>query len=358
MKPKNSRHCNPVGRSILNPFAVIFLLIISFLFPIHQTFSQSTIKIGFLIRDKNDLAVQQTAELAIQEANAKGGYKGKKFELIVKSCDGPWGMTSKQAVALIYDEQAPMVVTALDGRNAHLAEQVTAKSHVVMLSTLSSDPTLSRAYVPWYFRMVPDDRQQAEALVEQIYEKGKAKKVAVVSFDDYDGKMSAEAFTNKAKEKNYPVPEVFVGLKENELFARINDQSWDALVLAGSSNNTATILRQVKAKNIYAFVNLTNFMQDYQPALLTKLKYVNMDMVDQQTWEKFDDSYQQKFNAHPSPSVAFVYDGLLLAVEAIRRFGPDSEAIRKGFKDLKYQGITGNVEFGKLGNRELNLLVD
>ena len=135
--------CKPVDRSNLYLLAIVLLLSISFLKPI-ASFSQSTIKIGFLIRDKSDLAVRQAAQEAIEEANSNGGHKGQPFELVTRSCDGPWGMTSKQAVALIYEDQVSILVTALDGRNAHLAEQVAAKSHVVILSTLSSD---------WLFKM-------------------------------------------------------------------------------------------------------------------------------------------------------------------------------------------------------------
>ena len=190
------RHCKEERRSRLPHAASVYvfkLLLLLFTFPAFTQNSQETIKIGFLIRDKGDLAILQTAQHAIDEANAKGGYKGQKFELAIKSCDGPWGVTSKQTVALIYDDQVPIVVTALDGRNAHLAEQVTAKSHVVMLSTLTSDPTLSRAYVPWYYRMVPDDKQQASALVDEIYIENKARDVAIKA--DYSSlRASAELF--------------------------------------------------------------------------------------------------------------------------------------------------------------------
>ena len=128
--------------------------------------------------------------------------------MIIKACDGPWGITSKQAVSLVYDEQVLILLTALDGRNAHLVEQVAAKSHVAMLSTLSSDPSLSRAYVPWYFRVLPDDKQQARALVHEIYANRGAKKVAIFALDSYDGRKSAEAFEALAKEKGYPKPQL------------------------------------------------------------------------------------------------------------------------------------------------------
>jgi branched-chain amino acid transport system substrate-binding protein len=345
------RHCEPIRRSNLFLSAMIFLFALSSLIsPIHS-FSQTTIKLGFLIRDKNDVSAQQAAELAIEDANATGGYKGQKFELVTRSCDGPWGITSKQAVALIYEDQVPIVVTALDGRNAHLAEQVTAKSQVVMLSTLSSDPTLSRAYVPWYFRMVPDDKQQAEVLVEQIYRTDKATKVAVIALDSYDGKMSAETFRDMAKEKGYPTPETFYGLDEKDLRAKTDHTSWDAVVMAGTSDYSTTIIQQANTQNIYTFINLFNFMTNYQPWLSTKIKYVNLELINQQAWESFDASFEQKFNAHPSPSMAYIYDGVIMATEAIKAFGSDSEAIRSGFKNLEYNGISGKIAFGKLGNR-------
>jgi branched-chain amino acid transport system substrate-binding protein len=343
-----SRHS---GRGLL----LLAILLFSTLTP---SYSQSTIKVGFLIRDKNDIAVQQAAELAIQDANAEGGYKGQKFELATKSCDGPWGIGSKQAVALIYEDQVPIVVTALDGRNAHLAEQVTAKSHVVMLSTLSSDPTLSRAYVPWYFRMVPDDRQQAEALARQIYQVDKAKKVALIALDSYDGQKSVEAFVEEANEMGVPKPEIFTGLKEKGLLEKININHWDVVVLAGYSDEHVSIINQIRDAQIYAFLNITNFTNELQPENYQRVGFVNKNLFKNEAWESFSIRYHQKFHTNPVPSLAYVYDGIILATESIKKFGPDPEAIRTGFRNIKNQGLTGSIEFGKLGNRELDLSLE
>jgi hypothetical protein len=73
------RHCEPIRRSNLFLSAMIFLFALSSLIsPIHS-FSQTTIKLGFLIRDKNDVSAQQAAELAIEDANATGGLQGTKI---------------------------------------------------------------------------------------------------------------------------------------------------------------------------------------------------------------------------------------------------------------------------------------
>ena len=153
-------------------FCLFLIVVTLFGFFANNSLAQSAqgdIKIGLLVRDKNDISLINTAKLAMELANSQGGYKGRSIGLEFRSCDGPWGVGSKMAVDLIHEENVLLVVAAVDGRNAHLAEQVAAKSHVVLVDALASDPTLSRAYVPWYYRMVPDDKQQAEALMEEIY---------------------------------------------------------------------------------------------------------------------------------------------------------------------------------------------
>lgn len=346
--------------ALISLFGLLFLCKATVGITQHQPSNQS-IKIGFLIRDKNDTAIQQAADLAIAYANEEGGYNGKFFELTTKSCDGPWGIGSKQAVDLIHEDQVSLIVTALDGRNAHLAEQVTAKSHVVMLSTQSSDPTLSRAYVPWYFRMVPDDLQQAEVFVEEIYIKQKFKKVALVSLDDYDGKKSVESMAKILKEIGISTPEIFKGLDQAKQFDEFISKSWDAVVLAGSSMDFSEIIKKIYSSNyqakIYTFLNVFNFINKPDPQLIEQVHYVKSFYVDQ-TWDTFMKDFQSKYGKEPSPSLAYVYDGVMLAIEAIKKFGPDSDAIRFGFNDIKYEGITGKVDFGKLGNRDFKLTTD
>ena len=35
--------------------------------------------------------------------------------------------------------------------------------------------------------------------------------------------------------------------------------------------------------------------------------------------------------------MAYLYDAMLLAIESVRKFGPDSQAIKTGFKSIKFQ---------------------
>ena len=57
-----------------------------------------------------------------------------------------------------------------------------------------SDPTLSQAFVPWFFSCVPNDRQQADALIEEIYSKRKYTRVAIISDNAYDSEPGVKSF--------------------------------------------------------------------------------------------------------------------------------------------------------------------
>src|SRR5664280_296593 len=161
--------------------------------------SDKTVKIGLLISDNNSLSAVHGAEMAIRKANEQGGYRNKPFQLVVRSMEGPWGTGSNQAVSLIFEDNVCALMSSGDGRNGHLIEQVAAKTRIVYLSSWASDPTLAEAFVPWYFSCAPTDIQQADALIEEIYDKRKLTKIVAVSGNDYDSKLALENFVKQTK---------------------------------------------------------------------------------------------------------------------------------------------------------------
>ena len=186
--------------------------------------TQESIKIGLLIQNSNSFAARNGAELAIMNANSMDD-KGLKFELVIKSMEGPWGTGSKQAVNLVFDEEVVALLGSHDGRNAHLVEQVSAKSRIVFLSAWSGDPTLSKAFVPWFFNCVPNDLQQADALIEEIYNKRKLNNIAVISDRGYDSQSALKNFLNQVVKQGKPEPLKFsldsTGKNINDLTEKI-----------------------------------------------------------------------------------------------------------------------------------------
>jgi branched-chain amino acid transport system substrate-binding protein len=145
-------------------------------------------------------AVSRGAAIAMRRANQAGGVDGRPIRLVSADSDRLWDGASGELVRLIYDEQAVAVIGAVDGRSAHLAEQVItrARGAALFVTPWASETTLTRIRVPWFFRMVPDDRQQAEVLARDIFATRGLRRAAVWVGGEYDGRAAAAEFHRAA----------------------------------------------------------------------------------------------------------------------------------------------------------------
>ncbi|HEX2975617.1 MAG TPA: ABC transporter substrate-binding protein, partial [Bacteroidales bacterium] len=148
-----------------------------------------TVKIGLLIPDNRSLAAKNAAELAVKEANRSAGNK-IVFKLETRSMEGPWGIGARQAVDLVFNKKVCALIACVDGRNAHLAEQVAAKHQILFINAGSGDPTLSRAFIPWYFSCINDYRQNA-VFLSSYFNKKDIRKVTVICDTTYDSGIAA-----------------------------------------------------------------------------------------------------------------------------------------------------------------------
>ena len=79
--------------------------------PIHNPSAITEVRIGFLgpVYDHPDHALGQKmlngVDLAIDEANAAGGYGGKRFRLMVHNDSATWGASSNAIIKMAYDEK-------------------------------------------------------------------------------------------------------------------------------------------------------------------------------------------------------------------------------------------------------------
>ena len=323
---------------------------------------QESIKIGLLIQTQSSSEAKNGAELAIQNANRKSGKKGNEFELVVKSMEGPWGTGSKQAVTMIFDENVIAILGSHDGRNAHLVEQVSAKSRVVFLSAWAGDPTLSQAFVPWFFNCVPNDLQQAEALTEEIFNKRRLNNITVVSDKGYDSQSSLRNFLNQVVKEGKPEPLQLsldsTGRNINDLTEKILRAGTDCIVLFVQPPASMKIVEQIKRKHINQPVFGSLALLDENIISQKDLKnYDNVIFISSvnlsgKTGKSFSEGYMNKYGNLPGAVAAYAYDGMNLLIEAIRKAGTEREKLQKSMADIKYEGVTGIIQFDDKGNRK------
>ena len=320
-----------------------------------------TIKIGLLIPDNNSIAAKHGAEMAIRKANENGGFDGKPFQLVIRSMEGPWGTGSKQAVDLIFEENVCAIMGSPDGRNGHLVEQVTTKARIVFLSTWASDPTLAQAFVPWYFTCIPNDLQQADAFIEEIYNKKRLTKVATVSDKGYDSKLAVESLLKKTKLAGKADPlQLFYDSPDKDfidLLDKIKKAEISAIVLFGNPSSSLRLilqLRQMKM-NQSVFGALSILYEDELSGQYLK-DYENVVLVSSgnRAGSKgiaFREDYKKTYGKIPGAIATYSFDGMSLLLEAIRIAGPDRDEIQQSLKKIHFEGVTGSIQFDDKGKR-------
>jgi branched-chain amino acid transport system substrate-binding protein len=327
--------------------------------PVHIA---ESIKIGLLIPDTNSIAAVNGARLAIRSANRSGGFNVRQFELLVRPLSGPWGTGSKQAVSLIFDEKVWVLLGSHDGRNAHLVEQAATKARIVFMSAWAGDPTLSQAFVPWFFNSVPNDNKQATAITAGIFKGPSGQKTAVISDDGYDSGSSLKSFLATVSTAGRPAP-LQLSWKECG-----EDPGIVADKLTGNGINTLVILCQPKtAVGIVSIISEKNL----KIKIFGSLSLLNEDELSPMELRTFNEKlivpsgainsikikafaaeYERAFGKEPGEVAAVAFDAMNILIEAIRKAGTsDRERIQDALKNIHYEGVTGTFGFDEKGNR-------
>ena len=344
-----------------------FLIIIAWIFIIPEVIAvqkkheTDSVKIGLLIPDNKSLAACRGAEMAIRQANENGGFNGKPFKLVMRSMEGPWGNGSKQAVNLIFEEKVCAIMGSHDGRNAHLVEQVTTKARIVFLSAWAGDPTLSQAFVPWYFTCVPNDLQQADALIEEIYNIRKFTRIAAVADSDYDSKLALTSFLKRTRIAGKADPLQFFYDNSDHDFNKIIDQidraDAEGIILFGRPPASQKLIQQLRQRKMNQSLFGSLSLLDDDKLSDHDLKYYeNVTLVSSGNFSgsknlDFRHEFKRSYGIFPGFVAAYSFDGMSLLIEAIRIAGTDHDKIQKTLAKIHLEGVTGTIQFDDKGKR-------
>ena len=302
------------------------------------------IRIGVLLEDSLSVQARSGAELALREINARGGLSGRELQLLYRSMEGPWGRGSKQAVDLIFENEAWALVGASQGRNAHLIEQVIAKTSIVFVSAWTADPTLTKAYVPHFFNLVPNSEQQADAILKDLNGRREDSGWILVSDRSYDSKKAVEGITGRELySKNPPLERLICesvedGERAAQTILRLKAR---AVVIFCEPAIGWRIIRSIRAGTGDAFIYGNLALLDENDPESTNRPDLDRILVPAYGNRGFAD-----------PKAAYTYDAVHLLADAIVKCGFDRSKLRKTVSESNCEGETGKIEFDALGNRK------
>jgi len=307
--------------------------------PASESIESDQIRIGLLLTEdpENSRLMREAVDvvaLAAEIVNEAGGIRQKPVKIIAKSVDGNWGAGSKQAVSLIYEHQTTALLGFVDGRSAHLIEQVCTKAEIPFISTLSPDPSLSRINIPWFFSTLPHADQQSAVLAEALYSNIDGRNILVVTSDDYDQEFISHSFVDIATDDYREKPAIFrYSAGKNDfsgITSTLSKPNADAIVFFGASNELDSLTEQLRLADVDVpvytpIMDLNTEISTHYSSPIYTLR--SRSPIHQDT-EAFKARFLERHGYMPGIQTTYLYDGLKLLLRAIRVNGEASDHIR------------------------------
>jgi branched-chain amino acid transport system substrate-binding protein len=323
----------------------------------------SEVAIGFLgpIREHKDealgLAMLHGAEMAIGEANARGGYGGKPFALKVHNDAALWGASSNEIVKMIYDEKVWGMLGSISGDSTHIALRVSLRAELPIVNSAATDPTIPETIIPWILTTIQDDRVQSYTLARRIYSDLGLTRIALLRVNERYGRFGVLKFRDASRRLGHPliIEQKFEpGATDFERQLRvIQDSDVEGIVLWSDAAPAGMILKQMRAMGMRQQVfgaarvvgpDLFRMTGDAAEGLEAVYPFdPNRDDAD---WLAFQKRFTAKYEAPVDSFSALGYDSMNLLLDAICRAGLNRGAIRDALYGLeRYRGVTGEMVF-------------
>ncbi|PLX82847.1 MAG: hypothetical protein C0617_13330 [Desulfuromonas sp.] len=344
------------GREIPEPQGVESVKI-GFLGPIEKTVSVATG--GASHEEGLGRRMLQGARLAVEHANAGGGYRGSgiPYELVVRNDNGLWGASGSEVIHLGYKDKVWAILGTIDGANSHIAIRTALKIEVPVMNSADTDPTYSETAIPWAFRCITDDRQMGYLLADFVFGKLQLTRVAALRANNRYGRIGIDEFRDAATRLSHPfLAEMNYQLGDTDFtpqLERIKALDPEVVITWGDAVESALILKQMRAMGMDQWLVGSDRM--VAPEFLA-LAGGNLERVaagypydpesDDVRAHRFRQAYLGRYDESSDAYAAHAYDGMNMLIAATERGGLNRAKIRDELAAMKtYPGVSGIKEF-------------
>ena len=371
---KTAQDVEPFGHVI--PYKEHFLLQMEYTGPgraIPEPTDIDTVKLGFIGPIMSTVSVAtggksheealgikmlQGARLAIEQANARGGYLKQNipFEMVVSNDNGLWGASGNEIIKMAYRDNVWAILGTIDGANSHIAIRVALKAEVVMMNSGDADPTFIETNIPWVFRCIGDDRQQSYLLVDYIYRKLGLKRVGVIRASNRYGRFGVREINDGSRRLGNPIileMAYHLGTTDFSLqLERLKEENLDAVVHWGDALEGALILNQMRTMGMkHPYFACDRCVSDE----FVEIAGANAEgVICSYPWnptgkskrlEEFREAFRERFGEEPETYAAHAYDGMNMIIWAVQVAGLNRAKIRDvlAHRTTPWEGVTGDI---------------
>lgn len=313
-------------------------------------------------------SVVKGMQLAIDEANAAGGYKGKMFEAVVKNDSGLWGASANEVVTLSNEDKVWAIIGTVDGANTHIAIRVALRTEIPIMNVADLDPTLVETKIPWIVRVIPDDRQMTYTIAYHVYKQLGLNSVAILRANNRYGRFGVAQFRKSSIKLGKPAP-IEINYEPNYAnvnqnfdiqMARLEQVKPDAVVLWADADAGGALVKMIRERGmnfpIFACERVVHpeFLRAAGKAAEGVVATYPFDPIAKNPkYTEFARKFEERFHTKPDCYAVHSYDGTMMTIEAVRRAGLNRYRIRDAMQAMTHwDGASGPIDLDDaLSNR-------
>ena len=316
---------------------------------------------------------QKTAQMLVDDINAKGGIKGQKLVLLIKDSQGNPEKAVSFAKQLIEEEKVFAIIGPSTSGETMQIKTLCDQSKTILMSCAAAEVIVNP--LAKYVFKTPQKDSDAARKIFMALQKLKIDKIAVTSSNTGFGKAGKEQLEKIA-------PEYKIQIAMSEVYEK------DATDLSG-------VLTKVKAANVGAIVNWS--IEPAQAILAKNLKQLGLkiplfqshgfgnikyvqaageaaegiifpagrllvadalakDHPQKALLEKYKADYEAKYKEDVSTFGGHAYDAITILAKAIETAGADKEKVCAAIENLKgFVGTAGVFNFSPTDHNGLDI---
>ncbi|MFZ1087552.1 MAG: ABC transporter substrate-binding protein [Terracidiphilus sp.] len=314
------------------------------------------------------------AQLALEDANARGGFNGKPYKLMLhndydnwqaKAVSGDdrstdptiWGSASNEAVKMVYDDQDWAIIGSISSESTHIALRVALRAEIPVVNSASTDPTIPETYIPWFFVDLQDDRVQCLTLARRIFTELGMKRVAILRVNSRYGRFGVIKLRDASRRLGHPIVIEQKYMPGDTDFSKqlqvIKSSRADSIVLWADEEQTAGILKQMKAAGMkqrvfgaYRTLGPEMLAQAGDAAEGFEAVFPYDPTSKNPKWLDFNSRFEARFHEKPEQFASLAYDSMSALLDSICKAGLNRARIHDALADIEeYDGVTGHMIF-------------
>ena len=301
-----------------------------------------------------------SAVLAAEEWNAKGGINGEKIRLLIED-SGDSTTLAITALDRVLSRNSSAILGPIYSFQLFALFPEIQREKIVLMST-SGTRELTQKNNPWYFRLYPHDGFIKRVCALFAVEELKSKRPTLMCVTTEYGKSGHEILVKTLKERGVtPVAETWHNKDDKDMTGQlmaVKRATPDVIISQAHPPDTAILLKQQRELGIRVphVASSAASMPTVHELVGAGMEGVYVEAVAEpnydtdpkmQAWTK---RYVGKFNTRPDSFAVAFYDSANFVFEAIKAVGPSRGKIGDWLRKSAYQGLAGRYAFDQEQN--------